>query len=149
MGDVNFKKTGAGYSIHQPLVRISYGRNLVNNQLVSHRFELSDLVVQTIDTLLKLLGASLVLAGSGLSANILGSEAIDVAFVLATDQIEQVLVIEALAFAGLVADDSIVVQIDLNIIQVLVFQSVEHFCFARFFRLFFHNVLLLSVVTND
>jgi hypothetical protein len=120
MGDVNLKTRGAGYSIHQPLVRISYGRNLVNNQLVSCGFELSNLVVQTIDAFLKLLGASLVLAGSGLSASILGSEAIDVAFVLATDQIEQVLVIEALAFAGLVADDSIVVQVDVDILAVRV-----------------------------
>jgi hypothetical protein len=43
-------------------------------------------------------------------------------------------------FASLVAYDSIVVQVDLDIIQVLVFESVDGFSFARLFDLFFHNV---------
>ena len=43
--------------------------------------------------------------------------------------------IEAFAFVSLVADDSIVVQVDAHIIQVLVLESVEYFCSARFFLL--------------
>jgi len=102
-------------------------------------------VVQTIDACLKLSGASFVLAGGGLSAHISFSEQIDVTIVFANDQIMKILVIEALAFVGLVADDSIVVQVDLNIIQVLVFQSVKYSCFAGFVC-FAHNCYFPPVV---
>ena len=96
-------------------------------------FQIADLFEQSIDARLQLLLATLALAWSGLSAHILCAEAIDVALVLAMDQIEQILVIEALALAGLVADDSIVVQIDAHVLAVRVLKSVEDFCFARFF----------------
>jgi hypothetical protein len=74
------------------------------------------------------------------SAGVCFSESVDVTIVLANDQVEQILVIEAFAFMSLVADDSVVVQIYMHIVQVLVFQSVELFGFAASFRLFFHDV---------
>ena len=74
-----------------------------------------------------MLDSSLVGARSCLSTNISFSEQIDVVVVLALDQAGQISMIEAFAFASLVANDSIVVQVDLDIIQVLVFESVELF----------------------
>ena len=99
----------------------------------------SDRVVQlsseTIDPGLQAIDVTILLAGCCFSAHVSFSEQIDVAVVLAHDQVVKILVIKALAFAGLVADDSIVVQVDLHIVQVLVLECVKLFCFS----VLFHN----------
>ena len=141
---VNLKRTRAGYSVSPALVRISYGRKLIGCQLLTCGFELSDLTHQTIDARGELFDLTLVL-GCGFSAHVSFSEQIDVTIVFTNDQIMKILVIEALAFVGLVADDSIVVQVDLNIVQVLVFQNVKYSCFAVFLC-FAHNCYFPPVV---
>ena len=76
---------------------------------------------------------------SCLSAHICVAKDVYVALILVIDQLGQILVIEALAVAGLVADDSVVVQIDADQLLVLVEQLVHVFRFARFFRFVCHN----------
>ena len=84
----------------------------------------------SINLSLQLLHLTLLFAGSSLSAHVSFSEQIDVAVVLALDQVVKILVIEALALAGHGACHLVVVQIDLHIIQVLVLEGVKLFCFA-------------------
>lgn len=69
---------------------------------------------------MNLLHLTLVLAGAGLSAHICVPEGVDVACILALDQVVKILVIEALALAGLGTGDSIVVQIDAHLFAVSV-----------------------------
>ena len=92
----------------------------------------------SINLSLQLSHLTLLFAGSSLSAHVSFSEQIDVAVVLGHDHVVKILVIEALALAGLVAYHLVVVQVDLHIIQVLVFESVILFCFAGIF----HNCVL-------
>ena len=96
-------------------------------------FEIAQLYRQSLNTLDDLCCPSLVPVWSSLSAHILCTKAIDVAFVLTLDQIEKIFVIEALALAGLVAYDLVVVQVDVHILTICVTEDVEYFCFARFF----------------
>jgi hypothetical protein len=103
--------------------RISYGRKLfVGQRKVLHSavdlcqlsFEVADLNEQFVDSFLELLLASILARRSRFSALICGAEQIDVAFVLATDQIEQIFVIEAFALASLDTSHFVVVQVDVD-----------------------------------
>ena len=76
-------------------------------------YQLVQLSGEQIDSSLNLLGS--LLPGSSLSCHILGAEAIDVAFVLAMDQTEQILVMKRDTLAGDVADAAIVVQVDAHV----------------------------------
>ena len=83
-------------------------------------FEVADLFEVTIDPGLDLLHLALFTTRSGLSAHICVSEGVDVTCILADDQVVQILVIEALALAGLGACDFVVVQIDVDLPAVSV-----------------------------
>ena len=89
-------------------------------ELCQLTFEVADLFEVAIDPGLNLLHLTLVPARSGLSAHICVSESVNVAGVLALDQVVKILVIEALALAGHGAGDSIVVQVDVDLAAVLV-----------------------------
>ena len=81
------------------------------------------LTVQMIDSCLNLTGS--LLPGSSLSCYILGTEAVDVAFVLAMDQTEQILVMKRATLASDVADAAIVVQVDVHVPAISVQKLVE------------------------
>ena len=83
-------------------------------------FQVADLYKVAIDPGLDLLHLTLVTAGSGLSADICLSEGVNVAGILADDQVVQILVIEALAVAGDGAGHLVVVQVDVDLLAVSV-----------------------------
>ena len=81
------------------------------------------LTVQTIDTCLNVTGSSL--PGGGLHCDILRTKAIDVALVLATDQIVQIHMMEHATLVSDVADAAIVVQVDTHVSAMCVKKRVE------------------------
>ena len=111
---------------------------LVVDQMLLSSDSLFQLSSETIDASLQAFDLTILLAWCCFSAGVLCTKAIDVASILAMDQVEKILVIEALALAGLVADDSIVVQVDVHILATCVLKNVDGFCAATLFC-FTHN----------
>ena len=97
--------------------RKAFGAALKVSQLA---FQVADLFEVAIDPGLDLLHLTLFTTRSGLSADICVSEGVNVTCILADDQVVQILVIEALALAGLDTGDFVVVQIDVDLAAVLV-----------------------------
>lgn len=100
------------------------------DQMLLSSDSLFQLSSETIDPSLQAIDVTILLAWCCFSASILCTKAIDVALVLALDQIEKILVVELFALAGLVAYDSVVVQVDVHIFTICVLKNVEYFCFA-------------------
>ena len=111
----------------------------VSGELLLLLFELSDQIVRAGDAIVNVVQLALSLINTlGLSTSISFTKRVDVAGVLADDQVVQVLVIESFATAGHSAGHFVVVQVDAHLTAVTIQQSVILFCFAGIF----HNCVL-------
>ena len=101
-------------------------------------FQLLDLIHQAIDPVLDLLSSSLVLARSGLSADVGHFEGIDVVIEFGLDHVSEILVVKFFDVAGFGTLDGVVVEIDLDFAVVVVIENVVVYFLARLFCVLFH-----------